>query len=145
MNRIQKQICEEIKKLEKYDGELSQRIFTMSNECNDDEKGMLLDLKYELEFVKERIDELKRSLFSYEFNCTDPAQIAVGNAVVIKDLNNGTKDIRIVFPENSSPKEGLISKDCPLGKALLGRSVGDRVKIVIPFGHVEYEVLGIRG
>ena len=40
-------------------------------------------------------------------------------------------EIRLVTTLRQNPLEGLISKESPLGKALLGRRVGDRVQVQV--------------
>ena len=39
--------------------------------------------------------------------------------------------IRLVTTLRQNPLEGLISKESPLGKALMGRRVGDRVQVQV--------------
>jgi len=42
-----------------------------------------------------------------------------------------TRSITIVTTLRQNPLKGLISKESPLGKALMGKSVGDRVKVIV--------------
>ena len=39
--------------------------------------------------------------------------------------------------------EGKISNESPVGKALIGASIGDTVSVEMPAGVMEYKVLGI--
>ena len=41
------------------------------------------------------------------------------------------------------PKEKKISHESPLGKALIGRKVGETVEVQAPAGKVEYTIVGI--
>ena len=44
----------------------------------------------------------------------------------------------------ADPSEGRISDESPVGKALIGKAVGDIVEVTVPSGAViRYEVLGI--
>lgn len=49
----------------------------------------------------------------------------------------------IVGKEESNPELGKISNISPIGKALLGKKKGDKVKVKIPVGEVEYEVIEV--
>ena len=43
----------------------------------------------------------------------------------------------------SDPLSGKISNESPLGKALLGKAVGDRVEVTTPAGVQKYKILSI--
>ncbi|MGN1098140.1 MAG: GreA/GreB family elongation factor, partial [Clostridia bacterium] len=49
----------------------------------------------------------------------------------------------IVGSTESNPEEGKISDECPVGKALLSKKVGDVVSIEVPDGIINYEILNI--
>ncbi|MCX5913577.1 MAG: GreA/GreB family elongation factor, partial [Deltaproteobacteria bacterium] len=50
---------------------------------------------------------------------------------------------KIVGADEADIKNGRISVNSPVAKALIGRSAGDVVQIVVPSGKKEYEVLEI--
>jgi len=43
----------------------------------------------------------------------------------------------------ANPKDGRISNESPLGRALLGRKVGDDVKVNAPSGTLSFRVVAI--
>ena len=47
-------------------------------------------------------------------------------------------EIRLVTTLRQNPLEGLISKESPLGKALMGRKVGDRVQVQVSESYSYY-------
>lgn len=49
----------------------------------------------------------------------------------------------IVGSSDAKPLEGLISNESPIGRALLGKKTGDKVKTNTPKGEVVYEILEI--
>ena len=49
----------------------------------------------------------------------------------------------LVSAEEADLKAQKISIDSPIGKALLGKAVGDAVRVKVPAGVVEFEILGI--
>lgn len=99
--------------------------------------------KEELEFVDGRISELKHVL--------DNAQVAksrnhatVDIGAKVKVAVGGSEHIfHIVGEWEADPKEKKISAESPLGKALAGRKVGDKVEVNAPAGKVEYSILGV--
>lgn len=64
--------------------------------------------------------------------------IQVGSTV---DLSNGKNvTYQIVGPVEADPLEGKISNESPIGSALIGKKVGDKVTITTPKGETTYEV-----
>lgn len=49
----------------------------------------------------------------------------------------------IVGSEDAQPEKGLISNESPLGKAFLGKKVGEVVKVATPVGLAEYKIIKI--
>jgi len=47
----------------------------------------------------------------------------------------------IVGSQDSQPGKGLISDQSPLGKAFLGRKIGEVIKVETPAGPIEYKIL----
>ncbi|OIO80609.1 MAG: transcription elongation factor GreA [Candidatus Omnitrophica bacterium CG12_big_fil_rev_8_21_14_0_65_43_15] len=68
----------------------------------------------------------------------------IGATVKVKDLDSGDESSYILTAEEEADfKEGKISVDSPIGKALLGHKVGDSIKIQIPAGILDYKILKI--
>jgi transcription elongation factor GreA len=49
----------------------------------------------------------------------------------------------IVGPAEARPTEGLISNESPVGRALLGKRVGDQVQVQVPRGVLKLTVSAI--
>lgn len=61
--------------------------------------------------------------------------VSVGSTITIKDLSNQTeKQIQIVNPEALNYVSNAVSKDSPIGSALLGKKKGDTVSVTLPNG-----------
>ena len=60
----------------------------------------------------------------------------------VQDLD-GEADFSLVRPEEADPFVGLVSADSPLGRALQGHCVGDRVAVRAPGGIHEVTLLSI--
>ena len=71
--------------------------------------------------------------------------IHVGSLVKVENLSTGAiAEYRIVGSNESNPREGKISDESPVGKGLLGHSIGDVVVIEIPTGEITFKVLEIK-
>ena len=68
--------------------------------------------------------------------------VAVGVTVII---NDGKKDITytVVGPVEANPLEGKISNESPIGKAIMGKRVGDEAYMETPRGKTAYRIVEI--
>ena len=70
--------------------------------------------------------------------------ISVGRHVRIKDEDGDEDEYDITGSTEADPMNGKISDESPIGAALIGHSVGDKVDITLPSGAVvQYEVMEI--
>jgi len=70
--------------------------------------------------------------------------VQILNKVKIKNkLNNAVMQYTLVSESEANLKEGKISVNTPIARGLLGKKVGDVVKVQIPSGTAEFEVLEI--
>ena len=99
-------------------------------------------------FIEGRIREVKTKLALA--HVIDPSKIsqdkaAFGAKVKVLDVNTDEKKIfTLVGPEEADIKNQKISIHSPVGKSLIGKSVGDTVTIIAPAKTMEYEILEIR-
>lgn len=95
--------------------------------------------------ISSRIMEIERLLNSAEIiDSTDTSHVDVGSWVILKNLSTGDEmKIRLVTPQEADIFRGKISSDSPIGKSILGKKVGDKVKVNAPKGIVEYEIVAI--
>ena len=71
-------------------------------------------------------------------------QVSIGTTVQVKDMEfNEIVEYTIVGSAEADPYELKISNDSPVGRALLGRKIGDIVEVQIPDGITKYEILNI--
>jgi transcription elongation factor GreA len=80
----------------------------------------------------------------------DPAKfgtlgrVVFGSSVKIEDVDSGEQKVLSIYgAEESDIERGWISFEAPLGKALIGKEEGDVVKVPLPGGAREYEILEI--
>ena len=67
-------------------------------------------------------------------------RVVFGATVTILDEDDKPHRYQIVGQAESDAKKGRISYDSPLGKALIGRSIGDEVEVTVPSGDRFYLV-----
>ena len=100
--------------------------------------------KQDLAFMDGRIVELEEIIHGAKLisgNHTK-SQVDLGCKVILHI--NGKKDEYMLVGEwEADPKEKKISHESPLGKALMGKKVGDRVEVDAPAGKILYKILGI--
>ncbi|NBV13311.1 MAG: transcription elongation factor GreA [Sphingobacteriia bacterium] len=74
----------------------------------------------------------------------DMSKITVLSKAKLKNLKSNTEvTYYLVSEKEANFKEGKISVESPIGKGLLGKSVGDTVEIKVPAGVLSFEVLEI--
>jgi len=99
-------------------------------------------------FLEGKINELKDVLGRADVISTDDGptdRVVFGRRVVLFDIQTEEEvTYQLVGPYESAPEAGRISIESPLGRGLIGRCVGDEVKIRVPRGIQEYEILEIR-
>jgi transcription elongation factor GreA len=104
------------------------------------------DAKNEQAFVEGRILALE-SMLSNAVIIQDGGPegvVSLGSKVTIRENGGGRPEIyQLVGAAEANPKQGRISNESPLGKALLGRRVGDEVKVNAPAGTLSFRVVAI--
>ncbi len=74
---------------------------------------------------------------------TNFRKVGFGSKVSLLDQDNKVEQFIIVGRVESNPADGKISNDSPVGRALLGHSVKDKVKIPTPGGIIKYTIVEI--
>jgi transcription elongation factor GreA len=97
--------------------------------------------------LETRISKLKEQLAGARIiddSNFDTSKILILSKVKIKNVKNGMLlDYTLVAESEANLKEKKISVDSPIGKGLLGKSVGDVAPVQTPAGMMEFEVLEI--
>jgi transcription elongation factor GreA len=95
--------------------------------------------------VNMRLGQLRarlRELSMIDMSRIPKDRVGLGSTVTVLDL---TKDEEVTYQlltsEEADVAQGRISTTSPIGRALLGKQVGDTVKVVIPGGTREMEII----
>ncbi|MDD5069508.1 MAG: transcription elongation factor GreA [Candidatus Omnitrophica bacterium] len=91
-----------------------------------------------------RVHELEDKLSRVEIIDSagvDADKAFLGAKLLIVDLDtNDEERYLLVGPDEADPLEGMISVTSPVGKALLGHSVGEEIEIDVPAGKLRYKI-----
>ena len=97
--------------------------------------------------VEGRILELKDKLSRAEvIDCSEVncSRAVFGTVVTMLDLDeDGEVTYQLLGPEESDVEKGVISVQSPLGRAIIGKEIGDEIKVVTPGGIREFELMNI--
>jgi transcription elongation factor GreA len=106
------------------------------------------DAKNEQAFIEGRIITLEKMLRNARIIKEEDVAtgaVGLGSRVVIKDVEFGdVMEYTIVGTAEADPAENKISNESPVGRALLGRAIGDKIEVNVPAGTIEYEILEIK-
>jgi transcription elongation factor GreA len=69
--------------------------------------------------------------------------IQLGNSVAV-EVNGKIKEYIILGSNETNPGTGIISHNSPLGSALIGKRIGDTVKVQLADKTVEYKIIAIK-
>ena len=103
------------------------------------------EAKQEQAFVEGRIQELERMLSAAKV-IEEPARadyVRMGSHVKVVDGEGDEQTYYLVGSHEADPRRGLISNESPVGRALLGKKVGETASVVAPGGSFDLKVLHI--
>lgn len=125
-----REVAERLKQAKEY-GDLSEN--SEYNEARDEQEQVEKRI-FELEELLKNASIIKKSKGSI--------RVIVGSSVTVKKDNRIHK-YQIVGSSEARPEEGKISNESPLGKAFLGKKVGDLVEVATPRGKEVYQIISI--
>ncbi len=148
MEELKKKLQEEITALEyELRNELPKEILRARAHGDLSENAEYHAAKERQGLVNARLGQLQARL--REFSMVDLSKIphdrvGLGSQVVVLDVDKDEEQsFNLVTSEEADVAHGKISTSSPIGKGLLGKRVGDTVKIQIPDGVREMEILSL--
>ncbi len=98
--------------------------------------------------IEARIEELEKILKNAEVVVEDEVDLGtinIGCRVIILDMDyNEELDYKIVGSTEANSLKGKISNESPVGKALIGKKVGEIAEVETQAGTMKYKVLEIQ-
>ncbi len=104
------------------------------------------DARAEQAFVEGRIQEIELMLQNavmIDEKHRDHQKVSLGSKVEVKDHKGKKAIYTIVGVAEADPKDGKISNESPVGTAMLGKKVGDKIDIKAPAGDMTWTVIKI--
>ena len=105
------------------------------------------DAKNEQAMVEGRILQLQSLIQNATIIDKDGAHksktIMLGSNVKMKTAEGKSVEYTIVGPAEADPREGKISNESPVGRALIGKKLNDEVQVNAPKGLVTYKITKI--
>jgi len=96
-------------------------------------------------FVNARLNQLKKRMADMsmvDFSKIPHGRVGLGSTVVVLDVKKDEEvTYYIVTSEEADAAKGRVSTNSPIGRSMLGKEVGDVVKVQIPGGMKELEIL----
>lgn len=103
------------------------------------------DAKNEQAFVEGRIMSLEKTLKNarlMEEKDIRTDVISLGSKITLREMKSGREvTVTLVASVESKLKDGKISDESPVGRAVMGKNVNDEVKVEAPAGIIQYKIL----
>ena len=100
----------------------------------------------ELSFIDGRIDELEELIAQAVLIQEDHAKgnhvVKLGSKVSV-NIKGKKEEFMVVGEWEADPNEKKISHESPLGKAIIGKKVGEKVEVEAPAGTVVYTITSV--
>jgi transcription elongation factor GreA len=69
--------------------------------------------------------------------------VRMGSHIKVGDADGEVETYYLVGSHEADPRHGLVSNESPIGRALIGKRVGDEVTVVAPAGSFNLKILEI--
>lgn len=138
-----KELEEELITLKSRRGEIAAKIAEARDYGDLSENAEYDVAREEQGIVETRIADIEDVLQNAEIiKNNGDSKVSLGSRVELK-IDNNTVVYMIVGPVEADPLEGKISNKSPIGEALFGKKVGERVTISTPKGSINYQIASI--
>jgi len=135
----------ELEQLKGRRGEIAEKIAEARDYGDLSENAEYDAAREEQGIVETRIAEIEDILMNAQIikGASKDGKISLGATV---DLETEDKKVSytVVGPVEADPLEGKISNESPIGEALMGKEIGDKVVIKTPKAETEYTIKAIR-
>ena len=125
--------------------ELAARLKHAVSQGDLSENADYISAKEDQAFLEGRIQEL--DIILKDATVVDPDtrsdNVMVGSTVVIQNEGNSEETFYIVGEKEADPRNGKISHKSPIGKSLMGKSVGESTVAETPGGKLEFKILSL--
>lgn len=139
------ELAAELKTLVAERGSIAERIKTAREFGDLTENAEYTAARAEQEQTEGRIAEIEHILQNVQVikKPKGDSKVQLGSIVKLKGDGDKAKQFQVVGTVEADPLNGKISDESPIGKALLGKKVGDTVEIQTPADTTSYKIVEI--
>jgi transcription elongation factor GreA len=146
MNDIKKKLQDEVTALEyELHNELPREILKARAHGDLSENAEYHAAKDRQGFVNARLNQLKQRLADMsmiDFSKIPHDRVGLGSTVIVLDVKRDEEiTYNLVTSEEADAANGKVSTTSPIGRALLGKEVGDVCRVLSPGGQKDLEIL----
>ncbi len=126
--------------------EIAERIKTAREWGDLKENSEYHDAKNDQSHLETKIAKLRERISRAEIiepAATGDGAVTFGSVVVVADESGAQQTWTIVSSHEASPKEGRLSIESPVAKALSGRRAGDQASIPLPRGSRTLKIVSV--
>lgn len=127
--------------------ELAQRLHDAIKQGDLSENADYTAAKEEQGFLEGRIKELDtmiRNAALIDEQTRDVTNVRIGSKVTVQEVGTSDDEVfMIVGKAEADPNKGKISNESPIGGALMGKKVGDKVKANAPGGPISFKIVRV--
>lgn len=125
--------------------ELAQRLRAAIQQGDLAENADYHKAKEDQAFLEGRILELETILRNASIISESSVEgiIGIGSKIVVKENGRDSLKYFLVGAKEADPRNGKISNESPIGRALLGHRAGENVSVLTPGGTLTFEIVSV--
>ncbi len=110
------------------------------------ENGEYVAAREELSFIDGRIEEIEELLKQVSIiqqSKNGSHAVKLGSKVILS-INGKKEEFLVVGEWEADPQKKKISHESPLGKALIGKKIGEKAEVEAPAGRILYTIVDVK-
>jgi transcription elongation factor GreA len=126
--------------------EIARRLRAAIDQGDLSENADYTSAKEDQAFLEGRIQDIERVLSNViiiDNVSRNLSEVGIGDHITVQEDSQPAEKYHLVGPKEADPYNGRISHESPIGKALLGRKVGEEVIADTPGGSIRLKILKI--
>jgi transcription elongation factor GreA len=125
---------------------LSARLRSAIQQGDLSENADYISAKEEQGFLEGKIQDLERTLRNVviiDETSSGRSTVNIGAHITIQEGNYPAEKYQVVGPKEADPKKNRISHESPIGKAVMGKGIGDIATADTPGGIIQFKIVSI--
>jgi transcription elongation factor GreA len=125
---------------------LSARLRSAIQQGDLSENADYISAKEEQGFLEGKIQDLEKTLRNVviiDESSSGRTTVNIGAHITIQEGNYPAEKYQVVGPKEADPKKNRISHESPIGKAVMGKGIGDTATADTPGGIIQFKIISI--